>query len=70
MSGTAGPDEAARLEVALDRIARAARRPPPAALHSAPPLATTPAEAAPSSEVAARLDALIADLRAVLGTQG
>jgi hypothetical protein len=70
MSGAAGPDDAARLEVALERIARAARRPPPAALRGTAPLATTRAEAAPTGEVAARLDTLIADLRAVLGTQG
>jgi hypothetical protein len=70
MSGAAGPDDAARLEVALERIARAARRPPAAALRASVPLATTPADAAPTREVAARLDALIDDLRAVLGTQG
>jgi hypothetical protein len=69
MSGQDGQDEAARLEAALDRIGRAAARPRPAALHEAAPRATTPASAAPqTAELAARLDSLIADLRAVLGT--
>jgi len=70
MSGHNAADEAGRLEAALDRIARAASRRPTPALRSSAPLATSPAEAAPAHEVATRLDALIADLRAVLGTQG
>ncbi len=90
MSGQV-PDEAARLEAALARIARGAAR----ARHTAqaarlasaslPPLGSQPlglqpgamhathaaAPAGPdTAEVAARLDSLIAELRAVLGTQG
>jgi hypothetical protein len=70
MSGHNAPDDAGRLEAALDRIARAATRRPPPGLRAGAALATSPAETGPASEVAARLDALIADLRAVLGTQG
>jgi hypothetical protein len=56
-------DEAARLEAALLRIqqARAVRS------GAASPAAGRPDAA---GEVAARLDALIAELRALLGTQG
>jgi hypothetical protein len=70
MSGHNVPDDAGRLEAALERIARAAGRRPSPGLRASAALATSPAEAGPASEVAARLDALIADLRAVLGTQG
>jgi len=70
MSGHNAPDDAGRLESALDRISRAASRRPPPGLRATAALATSPAEAGPASEVATRLDALIADLRAVLGTQG
>jgi hypothetical protein len=70
MSGQNAPDDAGRLEAALDRIARAAAHSPTQALRASSPLATSPADAVPTVEVAARLDALIADLRAVLGTQG
>ncbi len=54
-----GHEEAARLEAALDRIWHAGARRAP----------TAPAQDAPQSntELAARLDALIADIRAALG---
>ena len=52
-SGSSGVDETARLEVALARIARA-RRPAGAA-------------GTDGAGLAARLDALIAELRSVLG---
>ena len=61
MSGQNGPDEAARLEMALARIGRALAR--PAALHDAPASATQPDTAV----LAARLDKLIAEIRALLG---
>ena len=64
MSGQNGPDEAARLETALARIGRALAR--PAALHDAPPRATQPGAADPAI-LAARLDKLIAEIRALLG---
>jgi hypothetical protein len=48
-------DAASRLEEALERIARHAQRP-----HAVPPGADT-------ARIAARLDALIAQLRAALG---
>jgi hypothetical protein len=72
MSGLNGPDESARLEAALERIARAAasaatRTPPQPGLHQAAPHATTGPEV---TEVATRLDALIAQIRTVLGPQG
>ncbi len=61
MSGQNGRDDAARLEAALDRIARAAR----------PTLPNPRAEATnagmPIPALAARLDDVIARLRAVLG---
>jgi phage shock protein A len=72
----AGDDDAARLDAALDRIARAAAQAQRAAeaaaaqntgLHRDAPNATTGPDTA---EVADRLDALIAELRGVLGTQG
>jgi hypothetical protein len=71
----AAHDEAARLEAALDRIARAAAQAQHEAaaaqqqtgLHPPAPHATTPPETA---ELSARIDALIADIRGVLGTQG
>jgi hypothetical protein len=69
MSGQNAPDDAGRLEAALDRIARAAAHRPAQALRAGSPIATSPADAASTGEVAARLDALIADLRVVLGTQ-
>ena len=59
--GGAG-DEAARLETALERIARAAER----AVPSADPEAEAQ-RAQRTAEVAARLDTLIAELREVLG---
>jgi hypothetical protein len=55
-----GADEAARLEAALDRIAHAA-----GGLRLAPE--APPAAAIDARTLAARLDALIADLRSVLG---
>jgi hypothetical protein len=75
MSGQNGPDEAARLEMALARIARAASRRTAsvaetadgAALHGAPPRATTPPGGSDTAEIAARLDSLIAEIRALLG---
>ena len=84
MSGQNGPDEAARLEQALARIARAvARRPAhtaepalhkvaaPAlhepALHDTASRATSPAHGPDTAEIAARLDSLIAEIRALLG---
>ena len=70
MSGHNAADDSGRLEAALDRIARAATRRANAGLRAGAAVATSPAEAAPAGEVATRLDALIADLRAVLGTQG
>ena len=74
MPGQTAPDDAARLEVALERIARAAAHAQDAATRAASlpepaPRATTPPAAAVPEGVTARLDALIADLRAVLGTQ-
>jgi septal ring factor EnvC (AmiA/AmiB activator) len=71
----AAHDEAERLEAALERIARAAAHAQHAAaaarqhtgLHTQVPHATTSPDTA---EVAARIDALIADIRGVLGTQG
>jgi hypothetical protein len=76
MPGDSVPDEAARLEAALERISRAAAQaksvpPPPAhdaALHDASVQVTTPAFLPHSAEIAARLDGLIAELRGVLGT--
>jgi hypothetical protein len=52
-----GTEDAARLEAALDRIGRF-RRSPAAPNASSPPVA----------DLAHRLDALIAELRAALGT--
>jgi hypothetical protein len=66
MSGHSRPDEAARLEVALTRIAQAAARRP--ALHTAAPHATSPG-GLDKAELAARLDGLIAELRILLGPQ-
>ena len=85
MSAQNGPDEAARLEMALARIARAVSRPRvpasvadgtalqdgPAlhdglALHDAAARAKQPG-AADAAVVAARLDKLIAEVRALLG---
>lgn len=68
-------DDAARLESALERIARAATQAQHAAtaaaqqtgLHTPSPHATT---APDTGDLAARLDALIANIRGVLGTQG
>ncbi len=65
MSGQEGPDEAARLEMALARIAHALARPGSAAvLHDGGTRATQPKDAA---VLAARLDKLIAEIRALLG---
>lgn len=56
-----GADEAGRLEAALERIARASAR-------AAPPAIEPGAEPAPNTqELAARLDMLIEELRAILG---
>jgi hypothetical protein len=67
MSAQNGPDEAARLEMALSRIARAVSRPrAPVPLHDGAAQATHP-RSAESAAVAARLDHLIAEIRAVLG---
>ncbi len=67
MTGQNGMDHAARLEAALERIARAASH------ASRTPLRENDMEPTPSArqagELAARLDGLIADLRAILGTQ-
>ncbi len=60
--GSAAGDEAARLETALERIARAAARAVPAA-----DLEAEAQRAQRTAEVAARLDTLIAELREVLG---
>jgi hypothetical protein len=68
MPGQEDIDHAARLEAALDRIAKAAPRaaahptlrPSPEQTTSAPPRA---------HEIAARLDGVIAALRGVLGTE-
>ncbi len=57
-----GADEAARLEAALERIARAA-----GGLRPLPDSPPTHANATDARILAARLDALIADLRSVLG---
>jgi hypothetical protein len=65
MSGQTGPDDAARLAAALDRIARVAARPARTALQDGQEEATTASPRGP--EIAARLDGLIADLRSVLG---
>lgn len=66
MSGQPGPqdDEAARLEAALDRIARATARRQVANANAAAHQPTTPETA----DIAARLDQLIADLRGLLGS--
>ena len=73
MSGQNGPDEAARLEMALARIARAVSRPRvPAsvadgtALRDGAARATQPG-APDAAVVAARLDKLIGEIRALLG---
>jgi hypothetical protein len=56
-----GADEAGRLEAALERIARASAR-------AAAPAIEQGAEPAPDTqELAARLDMLIEELRAILG---
>jgi hypothetical protein len=67
MSGQKGPEEAARLEAALDRIARAAALQAKTALQRSHEQATSTVPS--GSEIAARLDGLIADLRSVLGTE-
>jgi hypothetical protein len=58
-------DEAARLEAALERIARA-RLGAPAATAHAPPAAQAGPPAPELARIAARLDAVIAELRAAL----
>jgi hypothetical protein len=75
MSGQNGPDEAARLETALARIARAAsarQKRAEAAEHRAAQPSTDPAaqhaNGAVTTALAGRLDSLIAELREVLGT--
>lgn len=72
MPGEAGLDEAARLEAALGRIARAAAaRRRRAELPDGAGQATSAGEAGPeTAEIAARLDALIEEVRAALGTIG
>ncbi len=55
-SGSSGVDDTARLEAALARIARARR-----------PERTAPAGGGDNAVLSARLDALIAELRSVLG---
>jgi hypothetical protein len=70
MSGHSRPDEAARLELALTRIAQASAR--RLALQEPPPRATTPHtldKTVDTAEIAARLDGLIAELRILLGPQ-
>jgi hypothetical protein len=70
-----GTDEAARLEAALPRIARAAAKPRPVPLGFAtdrgrarlPDAASSGTSAERTADVAARLDSLIAELRDVLG---
>jgi hypothetical protein len=57
-----GADEAARLEAALERIAHAA-----GGSRTAPEAPPRRAAAVDTRVLAARLDALIADLRSVLG---
>jgi dihydrodipicolinate synthase/N-acetylneuraminate lyase len=81
MSGQTGPvpdrDEAARLEQALARIAKALARPPsptparPCAspLHEPASHVTTPRGAPDAADIAARLDSLILELRTLLGEQ-
>jgi hypothetical protein len=85
MSGQTGlgpaSDEAARLEHALTRIARAASRrrlhtapeagapEAAAALHGAAAQATRRGDGPDTAELAARLDGLIAELRTLLGAQ-
>lgn len=56
---------ATRLEAALERIARSAAERPPASAGSLPLSASDPRV----TELATRLDALIASLKAVLGRQ-
>jgi len=60
--------DAARLEMALDRIARAASRGGTQATLPAAPQQTTSAPPR-AQEIAARLDGVIAALRGVLGTE-
>jgi hypothetical protein len=62
-----GDSEAARLEAALARIARAATARPP--LPTLAPASTQPdaAHPGPTTEIRSRLDALIIELRSVLG---
>ncbi len=67
MTGHNGSDHAARLEAALERIARAATHPPKTALRDAGAEATHSLRH--GDDIAARLDGLIADLRAVLGPE-
>ncbi len=65
-SASTGPDETARLEAALARIAQArprGHRPSPAQPDQPTAIRPAPDNAA----LAARLDALIAELRTVLG---
>jgi hypothetical protein len=80
MSGQAGnaPDEAARLEAALGRIAQATARMQAhmhaeARVEEIPPAArsfSVPAPQANQADLAQRVDALIAELRGVLGMNG
>lgn len=68
MPAESGVDEAARLEAALGRIARAAGR-RRAELPDVAGQATSAEGAGPeTAAIAARLDALIEELRAALGT--
>ncbi len=74
-AGQNGTDEAARLEAALLRIARAAAKPRPAPIGFAsdsgaaglPDAAASGTSGERTAAVAARLDSLIAELRDVLG---
>jgi hypothetical protein len=75
MAAEGALDPAERLEAALERIVRAAQMreiqaaPVHAALPQAPTRVTTPEEMEPGVDILSRLDALIAELRSVLGTQ-
>jgi hypothetical protein len=75
MAAEGAPDPAERLEAALERIVRAAHAreiqatPVHPALPQAPTRVTTPEEMGQGVDILSRLDALIAELRSVLGTQ-
>ena len=75
MAAEGALDPAERLEAALERIVRAAHArgiqatPVHTALPQAPTRVTTPEEMEQGVDILSRLDALIAELRSVLGTQ-